>query len=131
MKATVDESLCTGCGLCAENCPVAVKDEYNQLLCDRKAIFKAYPQAVPNKFAMTKLGMAPCYDACPIHGNPSGYVALTAAGKYKEAFESAAANNPFPSICGRICEHPCEQSCNRANLDSPIAIAHIKRFLAD
>jgi heterodisulfide reductase subunit A-like polyferredoxin len=127
----VDLEKCNGCGLCAENCPVPVKDEYNQLLCDRKAIFKAYPQAVPNRFALTRLGIAPCYDACPIHGNPSGYIALTAAGKYKEAFESAAANNPFPSICGRICEHPCEQSCNRGNLDSPIAIAHIKRFLAD
>lgn len=127
----VDLEKCTGCGICAENCPVTIKDEYNQLLCDRKAIFKKYPQAVPNKFAISKLGVAPCYDTCPIHGNPSGYVALTDAGKYKEAFELAAANNPFPSICGRICEHPCEQSCNRGNLDSPIAIAHIKRFLAD
>ena len=127
----VDLEKCNGCGVCAENCPVTIKDEYNQLLCDRKAIFKKYPQAVPNKFAISKLGVAPCYDTCPIQGNPSGYVALTAAGKYKEAFESAAANNPFSSICGRICEHPCEQSCNRANLDSPVSIAYIKRFLAD
>ncbi|MFH1882580.1 MAG: FAD-dependent oxidoreductase [Planctomycetota bacterium] len=127
----VDLEKCNGCGVCAENCPVTIKDEYNQLLCDRKAIFKKYPQAVPNKFAISKLGVAPCYDTCPIHGNPSGYVALMAAGKYKEAFESAAAKNPFPSICGRICEHPCEQSCNRANLDSPVSIAYIKRFLAD
>jgi len=127
----VNLEKCTGCGDCAENCPVAVKDEYNQLLNDRKAIFKEYPQAVPNKFAMTRLGVAPCYDSCPIHGNPSGYVALTATGKYKEAFESATETNPFPAICGRICEHPCEQLCNRKNLDSPVSIAYIKRFLSD
>jgi len=127
----VDLEKCTGCGVCAESCPVALPDEYNQLLSERKAIFKEYPQAVPNKFAITRLGVAPCYDSCPIHGNPSGYVALTAAGKYKEAYESATEKNPFPSICGRICEHPCEQSCNRLNLDSPVSIAYIKRFLAD
>ncbi len=127
----VDLEKCTGCGICAENCPVSVPDEYNQLLGDRKAIFKQYPQAVPNKFAMTRTGVAPCYDSCPIHGNPSGYVALTAAGKYEEAYASATETNPFPSICGRICEHPCEQVCNRTNLDSPVSIAYIKRFLAD
>jgi len=127
----VDLEKCTGCGVCAENCPIALKDEYNQLLNDRKAIFKEYPQAVPNKFAITRPGVAPCHDSCPIHGNPCGYIALTAAGKYQEAYESATQTNPFPAICGRICEHPCEQSCNRNNLDSPVSIAYVKRFLAD
>ncbi|MBE0534220.1 MAG: FAD-dependent oxidoreductase [Phycisphaerae bacterium] len=127
----VNLEKCTGCGICGENCPVPVKDEYNQLLGDRRVIFKKYPQAVPNKFAMTRLGWAPCYDACPIHANPSGYVALTAASRFQEAYESATANNPFPGICGRICEHPCEQACNRGNLDDPIAIAYVKRFLSD
>ena len=127
----VDLEKCTGCGVCAENCPVAVPDEYNQLLNDRKAIFKEYPQAVPNKFAMTRIGVPPCHDSCPIHGNPCGYLALTAAGKFEEAYASATEKNPFPSICGRICEHPCEQVCNRGNLDAPVSIAYIKRFLAD
>ncbi|MBN1457847.1 MAG: FAD-dependent oxidoreductase [Sedimentisphaerales bacterium] len=127
----VDLEKCTGCGECADNCPVVVKDEYNQLLDDRKAIYKKYPQAVPNKFAMTRDGVPPCHDSCPIHGNPCGYIALTSSGRYQEAFESAAEKNPFPSICGRICEHPCEQDCNRNNLDSPVSIAYIKRFLAD
>ena len=127
----VDLEKCTGCGVCAEECPVSLPDEYNQLLGDRKAIFKEYPQAVPNKFAMTREGVPPCHDSCPIHGNPCGYIALTAAGKYEEAYASATQTNPFPSICGRICEHPCEQSCNRVNLDSSVSIAYIKRFLAD
>ncbi|MHC4496621.1 MAG: FAD-dependent oxidoreductase, partial [Planctomycetota bacterium] len=82
----VDLEKCTGCGVCAEECPVSLPDEYNQLLGDRKAIFKEYPQAVPNKFAMTRIGVAPCHDSCPIYGNPSGYVALAAAGKYAEAY---------------------------------------------
>jgi len=127
----VDLEKCNGCGICAENCPVCVRDEYNQLLCDRKAIFKTYPQAVPNKYAISKLGVAPCYSACPIDGNASGYVALTAAGSFQEAYEAATENNPFPGVCGRVCEHPCEQECNRGNLDSPVSISYIKRFLTD
>ena len=127
----VDLEKCTGCGECAEKCPVAVRDEYNQLLCDRKAIFKAYPQAVPNKYAISKLGVAPCHAMCPIGGNASGYVALAAAGRYQEAYEAAAENNPFPAICGRVCEHPCEQNCNRGNLDGRVAISYIKRFLTN
>ena len=127
----VDLDKCTGCGLCAENCPVPLNDEYNQLLDDRNAIYKKYPQAVPNKFAMTREGVPPCHDSCPIHGNPCGYIALASSGRYQDAFESATQKNPFPSICGRICEHPCEQSCNRNNLDEPVSIAYIKRFLAD
>lgn len=127
----VDFEKCTGCGLCAAECPVSVPDAYNQRLNNRKAIYKLYPQAVPNKFVIDKLGNAPCYDACPVHGDPSGYVALTAQGRYREALDLVLEKNPFPGICGRICDHPCETSCNRCNIDEPLSIAYIKRFLSD
>jgi len=127
----VDLDKCTGCGLCSSNCPVTVADEYNYGLSRRTAIFKLYPQAVPNKYAIDRLGTAPCQDACPVHGNPGAYVALVAAGRYQEAYDAAVQNNPFPSICGRVCMHFCEQNCNRTNLDEPVSIAFVKRFLAD
>lgn len=127
----IDLEKCTGCGLCAEECPVSVPDEYNQCLNNRKAISKLYPQAVPNKFSISKLGQAPCYDACPLHGDPSGYVALTAEGRYQEALDLVREKNPFPAICGRICHHPCETACSRCDVDQPVSIAYIKRFLAD
>ncbi len=127
----VDLDKCTGCGLCAEECPINIPDEYNQGLNNRKAIYKLYPQAVPNKFTISKLGEAPCYDACPLHGDPSGYVALTAEGRYQEALDLVREKNPFPAICGRICQHPCETECSRCKVDEPVSIAYIKRFLAD
>ncbi len=127
----IDLEKCTGCGACVENCPVLIKDEYNQLLSTRKAIFKTYPQAVPNKYSITRMGIAPCYNGCPIHNDPSGYVALTMQGKYQEAVDLIREKNPFPSICGRICIHLCEQECNRNNIDKPVAISAIKRFLFD
>ena len=72
----VDLDKCTGCGLCAEECPINIPDEYNQGLNNRKAIYKLYPQAVPNKFTISKLGEAPCYDACPLHGDRRGPLPL-------------------------------------------------------
>ncbi|HSA91752.1 MAG TPA: FAD-dependent oxidoreductase [Terriglobales bacterium] len=71
----------------------------------------------------------PCRAACPVHTNAGGYVSLIAQGRYREAYLLARAPNPLASICGRICAHPCEAACRRGQLDQPIAIRAMKRFV--
>ncbi len=127
----VDLSKCTGCGDCAAACPVVLPDRFNGGLSQRKAIYKLYPQAIPNAYSIEKQGVAPCRDACPIHQRAQGYIALVAEGRFADAYRTILEDNPFPSICGRVCNHRCEDACNRAQLDSPVNIMAIKRFVAD
>ena len=127
----VDPEKCTGCGECAEHCPVVLNNEFDEGLSTRKAIFKRFPQAIPNAFSIDKRGTAPCKVKCPAHISVQGYVALTAKGQYKEALELIKKDNPLPAVCGRVCHHPCETECTRGQYDQPIAIRAIKRFLAD
>jgi NADPH-dependent glutamate synthase beta subunit-like oxidoreductase/ferredoxin len=74
---------------------------------------------------------APCRLACPIDQNVQEYVACMAEGRFDEALAVIRRTNPFPSICGRICPHPCEFECTRAGMDRPVAIRELKRFAAD
>ena len=127
----VDPSRCTGCGECAEVCPVERDNEYNECLNVRKAAYRKYAQAVPGAYAIEKRGVSPCKVTCPAHISVQGYVALTAQGKYREALKLIKEENPLPAICGRVCHHPCESACVRSDLDEPVAIDSIKRFLAD
>jgi heterodisulfide reductase subunit A-like polyferredoxin len=127
----VDLKKCTGCGDCAAACPVSLADDFNGGLSQRKAIYKRYPQAIPNAYAIQKQGVALCRDACPIHQRAQGYLALVAAGRYADAYRTILEDNPFPSICGRVCNHRCEEACNRGQFDAPVNIMAIKRFVAD
>lgn len=127
----IDPTKCTGCGECAQACPVSVPNECEECLVDRKAVYRPYPQAVPNVFTIDKIAKAPCRDACPAGINVQGYVALLSQKKYKEAVALIRETLPLPGVLGRVCPHPCEAACNRAKIDEPIAICSLKRFLAD
>lgn len=127
----VDPSKCNACGECIKVCPVELPNEFDQGLSKRKAIYKAYPQAIPNAMAITKLQRPPCVLSCPAGVNVQGYIALLLAGKLEEAYELIWERNPFVGTCGRVCYHPCEKACNRNQLDEPVAINSLKRFISD
>jgi heterodisulfide reductase subunit A-like polyferredoxin len=127
----VDLAKCTGCGDCTEVCPVEIPSEYEENLVNRKAIYRPFTQATPSAFGIEKRGIPPCRAACPLQVNVQGYVALISQGKFKEALTLVREKNPLPGICGRVCTHPCEGECLRQNVDEPIAIDLLKRFVAD
>ncbi|MDI9570870.1 MAG: NAD(P)-binding protein [Pseudomonadota bacterium] len=127
----IDLDKCTGCGDCAKVCPINVPSDFNEGLSERQATYRKFPQAIPSGFAIDKLGTSPCKAACPTHISVQGYVALIAAGKYKEALALVKRDNPFPIVCGRVCNHPCETACMRGKVEEPIDIMHLKRFVAD
>ncbi|HBF42180.1 MAG TPA: 4Fe-4S ferredoxin [Desulfobacteraceae bacterium] len=127
----IDMAKCTACGECEKACPIEIPSLFNQGLSNRKAAYKLYPQAMPGAFAIEKRGTAPCKATCPAHVSVQGFIALTNQGKYREALEIFKEAHPFPAICGRVCHHPCEGICTRGDVEEPISIQYIHRFLGD
>jgi NADH-quinone oxidoreductase subunit F len=122
---TVQE--CSLCGL-GQSCPNPVlttinyfRDEYEAHIKEKKC-----PAAVCDA-----LMISPCQHTCPVGINIPSYIAHIDAGEYLESIEVIRERNPFPAICGRICHHPCEDRCRRGELDEPVAINSLKRFVAD
>ena len=75
--------------------------------------------------------LPPCQAACPVRTDAGAYARLIAAGRYEEAYEVICRTNPFPSVCGRVCNHRCEEACSRGKADAPVNIMGLKRFVAD
>jgi len=128
----VDLTKCNGCGDCVEHCPVSMRSEFDEGLATHKAIYQPFPQAIPNVFAIAKNeGTSPCRIACPAGLNAHAFVALAAQEKFAEAYELIKETIPIPGSLGRICYHPCETDCNRKDIEEPISICRIRRFIAD
>ncbi|GAB4268736.1 MAG: FAD-dependent oxidoreductase [Deferrisomatales bacterium] len=127
----IDLDKCTACGDCEKVCPVEIPGRFDEGLTRQKAAHKLYPQAVPNAYAIEKLGVSPCRDACPAGQRAQGYIAHIRTGDYEAALRTIKLDNPFPGICGRICNHRCEDACNRAKLDEALDIRALKRFVTD
>jgi len=127
----VDLDKCTSCGECVKVCPVEVPNEYDRGLSKRKAVYKKYAQAIPGGYAVDKRGTAPCRATCPAHVSVQGWIALMNQGKYAEAMALFKQEHPFPGVCGRVCHHPCESACTRSEVDDPLAIMNLHRYLAD
>ena len=120
---------CTGCSECTRVCPIEVPNAFDENMGPRKAIYRPFPQAVPNIFAIDKRGTSPCKAACPAGTSAQGYIALIAKGRYAEALELSRKANPFTSVCGRVCYHPCETACSRQLLDERAGVHRLAQAL--
>jgi heterodisulfide reductase subunit A-like polyferredoxin len=131
----VDWNKCTGCGVCLEGCPVIISNEFDQVIGKRKAIYLYFPQAVPKKCVIDKREERPCkaacIDTCPVHTNVPGYIKLIAEKQYKDAYKLIRETNPLPASVGRVCYAPCQEACNRGEIDEALCIRDLKRVPSD
>jgi NADH-quinone oxidoreductase subunit F len=79
----------------------------------------------------TSLFKSPCQHTCPIEMDIPAYIALVRAERFEDAYKMLLKTNPFPSVCGRVCDHKCQSKCRRSMLDEPVAIKFLKRFITD
>ena len=144
-RCVVEAANCVACGKCVEYCPTnAIKlgVKLNQK-CETKVAFAKGlgnhgASAIRNpdyRFTrndvIPETGTAPCKTYCPAHIGIQGYIKMASEGRYKEALALIKHENPFPAVCGRICNHPCELHCTRASVDQAIAIDDIKKAIAE
>ena len=145
--AHVDKEKCVACGKCVEVCPAGAA-KLGQKLCTKNGPVEYPKHELPddNHWGPDKWdedyrdnnmkncydsGTAPCKTACPAHIAVQGYIKMAAEGRYLDALKLIKQDNPFPAVCGSICNRRCEDACTRGTIDSPVAIDEIKRFIAE
>ena len=145
--AAIDYAKCTGCGKCAEVCPAGAA-KLGQKLCTKTGPVVYPKQPLPddnhwgehmwspnykddNQKQCHESGTAPCKTACPAHIAVQGYINLAAQGRYLDALKLIKQDNPFPAVCGSICNRRCEEACTRGDVDRAVAIDEIKKFVAE
>ena len=144
--ARVTTENCVACGRCVEYCPAgAVK--LGQKLCTKDGPVSYPQQELPdavkwgpekwdedyrdnNRINCYDTGTAPCKTACPAHIAVQGYLKMAAQGRYRDALALIKKENPFPAVCGRVCNRRCEDACTRGTVDQAVAIDEVKKFIA-
>ena len=146
--AHVEKDKCVACGRCVEYCPAGAV-RLGQKLCKKDGSEIKYPkQELPdatkwgpekydfnyrdnNRINTHETGTAPCKSACPAHIAVQGYIKMASQGRYQDALALIKKQNPFPAVCGAICNRRCEDACTRGKVDEALSIDAIKRFIAE
>lgn len=145
--AHVDKENCVACGKCVEVCPAGAA-KLGQKLCTKNGPVKYPKRELPdavkwgpekwspnykedNEINCYDTGTSPCKTACPAHIAVQGYIKMAAQGRYLDALKLIKQDNPFPAVCGSICNRRCEEACTRGEIDRAVAIDEIKKFVAE
>ncbi len=145
-RAHIDEEKCVACAGCVEVCPAGAV-QLGQKIPTRTGAIEYPKQPLPNarkwgeddwdpdyktnnRIECHDTGTAPCKVACPAHVSVQGYLRLAAQGRYRDALTLIKKENPFPAVCGRVCNKRCEAACTRGTIDEAVAIDDVKKFVA-
>lgn len=146
-RAHVNTEKCVACGRCVEYCPTGAA-KLGQKLCTKEGKIQYPKQELSdetkwgkdkwnlnyrdtNQINCYETGTSPCKSACPAHLPVQGYIKMALQGRYREALKLIKTENPFPAVCGAICNRRCEDACTRASIDEAVAIDEIKKFIAE
>ena len=145
-RASVTTENCVACGRCVQYCPTGAA-KLGQKLCTKDGPIEYPKQELPdtikwgrekwnpqyrdnNQINCYDTGTSPCKSACPAHLPVQGYIKMASQGRYMDALKLIKTENPFPAVCGAICNRSCEDACTRGTIDQAVAIDEIKKFIA-